>query len=585
MGRKSKLKQQRKQTAAATVARPARPPSAPSTLDRLLVAPWVLPSILVLAAVLRVANIMFLRGTPFVDDLQLDHRYYDEWAQRILAGDWSGGTRPFWVDPLYAYFLAGLYAVFGRSLVVVRIVQAVLGVWTCHLAGLLGRRVSGSFAVGNLSALLIAVFVPAVYYDGTLEKTTLCLVLFTGALVLFYGTSPRTLLLSGVLMGLAVLTRGNLLLLVVLGALVLATDRAAIAPARRSLAFLAGALCIVGLATVRNVAVSGELVPTTANFGQNLYIGQTCTEGDGSYACKFVRLDPLYEEGDFRDEAERRLHRRLAAGEVSAYWRTEALHTMAADPDGVVRRTWHNLRLFVHEYENSDNHNLDVQAESSPVLRLPFLWMGQLFPLAALGAVVSWRRDRARRLLAAAVVVYCASMLPLMVFARYRTTVLPCVAVLAATALLWLDAAVRDRDWRRVGMAAAVAVPVALFTLTWPDWMAKAHAKSMAVSYHDMGEYYLAHGDEDAAIRAFERAVAAQPDVVIASMRRLGDLYRVRKQYDRAERYMLAVLARKPDSPLGRRALAQLYADMAADDRYRDDPAVRTKLARARAAL
>src|SRR5262249_3878318 len=152
---------------------------------------------------------------------QLDHRYYDEWAQRILAGDWSGGTRPFWVDPLYAYFLAGLYAVFGRSLVVVRIVQAALGVWTCPLAGLLGRRVSGSVALGTLPALLIAVFVPAVYYDGTLEKTTLCLVLFTGALVLFFDTSPRALVLSGVLMGLAVLTRGNLLLLVVLGALVL----------------------------------------------------------------------------------------------------------------------------------------------------------------------------------------------------------------------------------------------------------------------------------------------------------------------------------------------------------------------------
>ena len=46
--------------------------------------------------------------------------------------------------------------------------------------------------------------------------------------------------------------------------------------------------------TTRNVVVSGELVPTTANFGQNLYVGQACTLGDGSYGCSFVRLDPEF---------------------------------------------------------------------------------------------------------------------------------------------------------------------------------------------------------------------------------------------------------------------------------------------------
>ena len=62
-------------------------------------------------------------------------------------------------------------------------IQCVLGVVTCYLAALLGRRIAGSVAVGNLAALLIGLFIPAVYYDGTLEKTTLCLVLSTGALI------------------------------------------------------------------------------------------------------------------------------------------------------------------------------------------------------------------------------------------------------------------------------------------------------------------------------------------------------------------------------------------------------------------
>src|SRR5690242_3348486 len=185
MSRKRTQKQKRLLAAASTAGATPAPVATPrpqpiaagrrapvAPLESILAATWFLPAVLGLAALLRVANVLFLRGTPFVDDLQLDHRYYDEWARRIVHGDWAGGTGPFWVDPLYAYFLALLYAIFGHSLLVARLAQAGLGVATCGLAARLGQRVSGSAAVGNLAALLIALFIPAVYYDGTLEKTT-----------------------------------------------------------------------------------------------------------------------------------------------------------------------------------------------------------------------------------------------------------------------------------------------------------------------------------------------------------------------------------------------------------------------------
>src|SRR2546425_431054 len=98
-----------------------RSETTPSALDRILVARWFLPSILVLSGILRLGNILFQRGAPFVDELQLDHAYYDEWALSIARGDWAGGKGPFWVDPLYAHFLAALYAVFGRRLMLGRV--------------------------------------------------------------------------------------------------------------------------------------------------------------------------------------------------------------------------------------------------------------------------------------------------------------------------------------------------------------------------------------------------------------------------------------------------------------------------------
>jgi tetratricopeptide (TPR) repeat protein len=300
--------------------------------------------------------------------------------------------------------------------------------------------------------------------------------------------------------------------------------------------------------------------------------------------CDFVRPDPAFEEADFRREAERRVQHPLSSKATSAYWADAAVNVMAGDPAGVVRRAWRNLRLFFHQYENSDNHNLDAQAEFSPVLALPVLWMGQLVPFAALGLLVSWG-DRKRRMLACVVGVYSLSMLPFMIFARYRTTILPCLTVLAAIALLWLTQRVRRRDWLSLGYASGVLALVAVFSLSWPAWMSEAHAKSMAVTFHNMGEQYLADGKVDDAIRVFERAVVIAPDVVTASMRRLGDLYRQRKDYVRAEGYMLRVLERKPDSALGRRALVQLYSDMVQTPRYRDNAEVHAKLERARSML
>lgn len=566
-----------------------RPWAASSRLARTLASPWFLLAALALAAAFRLANFAFLRGTPFVDKLQLDHLYYDAWAQRILAGDWAGGGGAFWADPLYAYFLAGLYAMAGHSLVFVRLVQCGLGVATTYLTAQLGYRVSGSAAVGNLAALLTAVFVPAIYYDATIEKTSLCLVLFSGALLLYFGGSIRSAFGAGIVLGGAILTRGNLLLLVPLGALALLTD-----PENRQThkvrllhasAFAVGALLIVGTVTVRNLTVSGTPVLITGNLGQNLYVGQVCSKGDGTYRCDFLRPDPLYEEADFRREAERRVGHALSGAETATYWRGEALRAMLANPRGVARRALHNLRMFFHQYENSDNHNIDAQAEFSLVLALPFLWMGQLFPFSVLGVFLTWRGNRNFRLLACVVGVYCMSMLPFMVFTRYRTTVLPCMALLAAAAILWLVERVGERSWRAVGSASGALLVLGMFSLSWPTWMAAAHTKSMGVTFHNMGEQYLVEGRTDNAIRVFERAVESAPEVVTASMRRLGELYRQRKDYARAESYMLRVLDRKPDSTLGRHALAQLYSDMVATDEYRNDPEVRAKLEQARAML
>lgn len=549
---------------------------------RVTASPWFLPTILLLALGLRLWHVLALRAFPFFDNLQLDPRAYDEWAQQIAAGKLVGSSA-FFVDPLYAYFLAGLYRLFGHSLLAVRLVQVLLGVGTCWLTALLGRRVLGQTSLGNLAGTIMVAFLPAIHYGAVIEKTTLSVFLFTLALVLFFGSSRRASLGSGIALGLAVLTRGNLLLFVPAGAAMLFFDRFVGNPGlrwQRTGLFLAGSFFVVSLATVHNWRASGEFALTTTNLGQNLYIGQHRSNELGAYdAPSFVRPDPRYEESDFRAEAERRLGRTLAAGEVSAYWRSQALAEMASAPGTVVSRTLRKLRLFWHQYELPDNENLEVVAEYSSVLRLPLLGMGVLFPLALLGAVIGWRGNYKIRVLVSVTAFYMASVLAFFVLSRFRVQLVPSLAVLAVAAVAWLAEANMPRS--RLGFALLLVAIAATFSLTWPSWLAQRRLANLAISYHGLGAQLASSGDLDAAIQSYERAVATAPSAVIVSMRELGTLYLRRGNFEAAERHMRKVVELKPQSQRGWTALTRLYEAMLASERYRDDATIKEKLAAA----
>ena len=140
-----------------------------------------------LAAALRTAHVLALRPTPWFDHLVVDPDYYDEWARRIAAGDWLG-DRPFYMDPLYPYFLAVVYRVWGRDLLLVRLLQVALAAGSCALVAVVGRRVAGP-VVGLLAAFAFALYKPDIFYVAEVDKTCLSVFLTTAALALAFGRS------------------------------------------------------------------------------------------------------------------------------------------------------------------------------------------------------------------------------------------------------------------------------------------------------------------------------------------------------------------------------------------------------------
>src|SRR6188508_2585227 len=120
---------------------------------------------------IRLLHIWQLRSTPFFDTLLGDANGYDKWAVRLASGDWIGSD-VFYQAPLYPYFLGVVYAIFGRDLLVVRIIQAAIGSASCVLLGLAAARLF-SKRVGLIAGLALALWAPAIFFDSLLQKAVL----------------------------------------------------------------------------------------------------------------------------------------------------------------------------------------------------------------------------------------------------------------------------------------------------------------------------------------------------------------------------------------------------------------------------
>ncbi len=557
--------------------------------ERLIESPRTMWFALGLAVFLRVVHLVFNARNPEVNTPILDHQAYDVMAQRIAAGDWLG-HHAYWADPLYAYILAVVYVIVGHSTAVVRAMQLGWGVGTVALTGYLARRATGSKTVGHAAALMAAVYLPAIHYEAQLEKAALSTLLVTGALALLLHPHRRAPLAAGIVTGLSALARGNTLLLIPYGAAVLLTETLkpsgsgstgdATVRQRRALTFSLAALAVVSVATVRNYAVSREFVPTTANFGQNLYIADLPSNPYGVYvAPEFIRPVPDHEEDDFRTEAERRTGQSaMGPRATSLYWAHEAVSEITADPGGALTRTLHKLRLAFHDFEVPDNDDVGLAAHYSPVLRLPVFWMGQLAPVALLGLMALWKRSREARVIAGAGAIYTVTLLVFFVIGRFRLPMVPVVIVFAAAGGAWLVERFRAWDFDAYRPRIAATVVVAFLTLWTTTWMTALGHHSLAVAYNNVAGQLVASGDIPGAIDAYAQAVRLDPEGVLGAARNLGELYRQRGDYTHAEEVMLVVVGYRPNRALVHAALVRLYERMLADPRTSADPTVRTRL-------
>ncbi len=422
----------------------------------------LLLAVALVALVLRLVYITQISHAPFFDLRIGDARAYHEWATRIASGDWLGKD-VFYQAPLYPYFLAIIYKLFGDGPSMVRFIQAVIGAGSCALIGAAGLTLFGEW--GIVAGVLLAIYPPAIFLDGLLEKTVF-VTFFTAALLMLLAVRPfkGREFIAGIVLGLLALTRENALLLAIPVLIWFLTGdrrRGSWLPAA---AFGLGCVLVLVPVGVRNYAVGGEFHLSTSQFGPNFYIG--------NHAGSVGLYEPLVtghgDAGDERDDAtrlaEEASQRKLSPREVSAYWTGRALDFIRTQPGTWLALVGRKLALTLNAAEIADTESQNVYAESSWLLRV--LWppsFGVILCLAAFGAVLTARDWRRLWFLYAIAITYTISVLIFYVFARYRFPLVPVLMLFAAGGLARsLDAGTsrRTRGW---AFAAAVVAGIVTF--------------------------------------------------------------------------------------------------------------------------
>ncbi len=503
---------------------PKREPQAPRPRGATL-APL---GVFALALLVRLVYLFQIQTMGFFSQPASDAFIYIQRARALAAGDWLGSP-DFVHAPLYAYVL-GVIRLLGGEFWAYRIVQCVFGATACALLVVIGARLF-SRTTGIIAGLLLALYPPALFFDGLIQKTSLTLLLSTTLLWLLIPHAPATPWwrwgLVGVVAGLLALTRQNTL---ALAPLVVAwiVFGCGVRPWRRRLldtgVYLAGLVLTLLPWAVRNQHVLGDFVLTTPNFGQNFAMGNTA-EATGTYM-EFKTGSGRGEDEQlyWTQEVARAIGRTPTAQEVSDYYLNQALTWMRSDPAAWLRLQFKKLWMVCNAYEFYDTEDLYLYREHAPLLRLDHVWhFGVLLPLAAAGLVLTLPQWRRLWLLYGWLVLNALAVVIFVVFGRYRFPLIPVLCVLAAAGLVTGWTQIRRRQFRPLVVAAGVLAVTAVAA----NWTIDAPRGPQPMSYVNHAAVLREAHRYDDALAETRRALALAPDDVAANLAMCSTLLEV----------------------------------------------------------
>ncbi len=478
------------------------------------------------------------------------------------------GGEPFFIAPLYVYFLALAFSVSGGSVVAAKVLQVLVGTAAVGLLRAAAQPWLGRTAT-LVAAALLALAGPVVFHEtmllqAALDPCLMALALFAVSRALHAG-GWREWLLAGAAIGLFALNRPNALAWGAALAVALPLARGLAGGARESAALMLGLALAIAPATLRNLVVSGEPVLVSSHGGLNFYIGNRAG-ADGTYRhVPGIIPDIRGQAADARRVAEAATGRSLSAREVDAHFRDLAFEWIRGHPLEAVRLFLRKLAYVLAAPEIALNYSYAYYAFDEPTL-LRWLVVGAwlLVPLGLLGLVDRLRSgprdgyEAAGRwgfaLWALVVPVYALSVAAFFVSSRYRLPLFVPLAAGAGFAFVRVVEAARTHARRRLAAYAAALVPLVALVL-WPHGLDDGRSEERTV----MLLWLVDNGRSAEAVRRLPAVEDAHPQPALL-LYRLGQALDENREAGVAASLLQRSLALEP-RPETRLALGQALSD------------------------
>ena len=522
--------------------------------------------ILILAAAVRIVYLIAYQNLPIWDQLTVDNYYHHHWAQSIASGNLFGDTTYFRA-PFYVFVLGAVYALAGASLWAARIMGLVIGLASIGLTWALGRKVfDNRVAVGG--ALVQALFPVVIYFESELLLDSVFTVLLQATvyfLLCWQQTNAhRHALATGLLMGLAVITRPTALALVPVIVIYQLVARADLRFRLRTpgiLWLVLPLVIVVGAVFIRNMAVASDPVLVSSQGGINLYIGNN-EEADGVTARMPEPLGNNWRIAEVSYLAELEAGRKLRPGEISSFWTSKAIDWMTSHPINFASLYLSKCYYAFTDQLLSNNRNLERFFAGIWLLHYNPLSFGWLLAFAVLGLVAGYAAGPRARFLLLLITVYVALISLFFFNTRFRLPLLPYFILLAVYGLFAIRPMLVSKSKRLLPaiLAAVAAGVLSFFPVVTPAKVVSPMDETAT------GLYYFAGGNTDEALRYFRQARAIDsvyPEVNL----NLGVAFLRSGEGDSTAYYLKQEMQFNPQRPKSYVNLASLYlTDSLIDD-------------------
>lgn len=521
--------------------------------------------------------IYFLEYRSMIEFAQptVDALYHHLMAVSIADGALTA-SEPFFRAPFYSYFLGFIYWITSDSIGAARFIQLVIGTATAPLVFLISREAC-SRRVALIASAMVLLCQDLVYFETELLLesilVTLILLSFYTMLKFIKTGHMAALLTSALTAGFAVITRPNAIVLLIplIWLVWTASNKRPSVRRGRALAVLAvTSLIPLSLVLAHNLTRTQPAFTLATQGGVNFYIGNN-EAADGVSAVMPGELGFNWQYQDVAFLAEQSRRRELTPSEVSSYYYSRGVSEIAETPGRWIKLLVKKAYLLFSGEDISNNRNLSYFKGQFFVLKLLPLGMWFLGPLGVI-SLVFWRRSSGPlRAMQIFVLLYAATFILFFVNSRFRLPLLPPLAIMAASSLVYCWDLIRSRNWTPA-LFTIMITAVLLICLNLNLYGMQFDNRKQAL--FTRGNLQLRAGSVDEALDTYRKAAQLPGDLKDLHLN-MGVAFLKKASYDSAWKYLLIEDSLSQGSAEALSNLAYLYRQT----RQYDDAIASAKLA------